>query len=96
MKACCTLYNGRDTACKSAPSAILALAVGCCMAPDLWGSGYMGPQHVSGTWAAVPSRLQASVRGFDVMHELALLYFLAWLSLNHGSPGSNKLGKDMQ
>ena len=54
MKACCTSYNGRETACKSAPSAILALAVGCCMAPDLWGSGYVGPQHVSGTWAAVP------------------------------------------
>ena len=69
MKACCTSYNGRETACKSAPSAILALAVGWCMAPDLRGSGYVGPQHVSGTWAAAPSRLQASVRGIDVMHE---------------------------
>ena len=69
MKACCTSYNGRETACKSGPSDILALAVGWCMAPDLRGSGCVGPQHVSGTWAAAPSRLQASVRGIYVMHE---------------------------
>ena len=51
------------------PSAIVALAVGWCMAPDLRGSGYVGPQHVFGMWAAAPSRLRASVRGFDVIHE---------------------------
>ena len=73
MKAFCTSYNGREKACKSAPSAILALTVGWCMAPDLRGSGYAGPQHVSGTWAAAPSRLRASVRGFDVIRVLHYL-----------------------
>ena len=33
----------------------------------------VGPQHVFDMWAAAPSRLRASVRGFDVIHELYYL-----------------------
>ena len=62
MKGCCTMYNGCETVGKSALSAIVALAVGRCMAPDLRGSGYVGSQHVSSMWAAAPSRLRASAR----------------------------------
>ena len=63
------MYNGCETVGKSALWAIVALAVGWCTAPNLRRSGYVGPQHVSGMWAAASSRLRASVRGFDVIHE---------------------------
>ena len=43
------LRTGCEIACKSAPLAIIALAVGWCVAQDLRGSGYVGPRDVPGT-----------------------------------------------